>query len=183
MSTHERTATLPARPTSRLTTLVLALGLAASPAVALGFARFAYGLLLPGMRADLSWTYTQAGLMNTANAGGYLAGALVAGGPIGLPLGLVASGLLFGGCFLAVPAAVTAVVHRSTPPARWTGAIGALTIGFAAGQCIGPLMAGFVSDRPGGLVLGLALSAAALAVGAALSLAHRERSVPSAATG
>ena len=74
MSTDETTATLPARPTSRLTTLVLALGLAASPAVALGFARFAYGLLLPGMRADLAWTYLQAGLMNTANAGGYLAG-------------------------------------------------------------------------------------------------------------
>jgi MFS family permease len=108
---------------------------------------------------------------------------LVAGGPIGLPLGLVASGLLFGGCFLAVPAAVTGVVHRSTPPARWTGAIGALTIGFAAGQCVGPLMAGFVSDRPRGLVLGLALSAGALAVGAALSLAHRERGAPSAGTG
>lgn len=411
MARDERTAsaglTIPAASTGGPATLVVALGLAASPAVALGFARFAYGLLLPAMRADLSWTYLQAGLMNTANAGGYLAGALVAApiasrlgmrrayaagivgtavpllltaatsdfatllalrllsgaagalcfvagfvlaarlasqgtvrapvilglytagaglgivisglvfqldhgswragwlalgaaslavaplgvlaarrvrdpgaqqagargrplqglwvvlaafvlfglgyigfvtfgvaflrvrgsselavtgfwillglsslggnllwaaildrlpaglglslvlgvltlgalvplvaaGPIGLPLGLVASALLFGGCFLAVPAAVTGVVHRSAPPARWTAAIGALTIGFAAGQVLGPLAAGFVSDRPGGLVLGLALSAAALALGAVLSLAHRERRVASAATG
>jgi len=54
-----------------------ALGLALGPAVALGLARFAYGLLLPSMRADLSWSFAQAGAMNTANAVGYLAGALI----------------------------------------------------------------------------------------------------------
>jgi predicted MFS family arabinose efflux permease len=100
---------------------------------------------------------------------------LVAAGPIGLPLGLVVSALLFGGCFLAFPAAVTGVVRRTAPAARWTAAIGSVTIGFAAGQCAGPLLAGFVSDRPGGLVLGLALSAGSLAVGAVLSLAHHDR--------
>ncbi len=55
-----------------------ALGLALGPAVALGLARFAYGLLLPGMRDDLGWSYSQAGTINTANALGYLAGALIA---------------------------------------------------------------------------------------------------------
>ena len=55
-----------------------ALGLALGPVVALGLARFAYSLLLPAMRTDLSWSYGQAGTMNTANAVGYLAGALVA---------------------------------------------------------------------------------------------------------
>ena len=45
------------------------------PAVALGLARFAYALLLPAMRADLSWSFADAGAMNTANAVGYLAGA------------------------------------------------------------------------------------------------------------
>ena len=55
-----------------------AIGLALGPAVALGFARFAYALLLPGMRADLSWSFAQAGTMNTANAVGYLVGALLA---------------------------------------------------------------------------------------------------------
>ena len=56
----------------------LALGLSLGAAVALGITRFAYGLLLPPMRADLGWSYTLAGAMNTANALGYLAGALSA---------------------------------------------------------------------------------------------------------
>lgn len=54
-----------------------ALGLALAAAVSLGMSRFAYALLLPGMRADLGWSYFTAGAMNTANAAGYLAGALV----------------------------------------------------------------------------------------------------------
>lgn len=46
-------------------------------AVSLGITRFAYALLLPPMRADLGWSYALAGGMNTANAVGYLVGALV----------------------------------------------------------------------------------------------------------
>jgi predicted MFS family arabinose efflux permease len=41
-------------------------------------ARFSYALLLPPMRADLGWSYLTAGAMNTVNAAGYLAGALMA---------------------------------------------------------------------------------------------------------
>ncbi len=59
----------------RLFSLALALSLGA--AVSLGVTRFAYGLLLPPMRADLQWSYTLAGAMNTANALGYFLGALV----------------------------------------------------------------------------------------------------------
>nr|WP_236572572.1 YbfB/YjiJ family MFS transporter [Burkholderia sp. 8Y] len=44
-------------------------------AIALGFARFAYALLLPPMKLDLGWNFAQAGAMNTANALGYLLGA------------------------------------------------------------------------------------------------------------
>jgi predicted MFS family arabinose efflux permease len=51
---------------------VLSLG----SAVSLGLARFAYALLLPPMRSDLGWSYLLAGAMNTANAAGYLVGAL-----------------------------------------------------------------------------------------------------------
>jgi predicted MFS family arabinose efflux permease len=58
--------------------IVTALGLSIGAAVALGFSRFAYGLLLPPMRADLGWTYVEAGAMNTANGAGYIVGALVA---------------------------------------------------------------------------------------------------------
>lgn len=55
-----------------------AAGLALGVAVSNGLARFAYALILPAMRADLSWSYTQAGALNTANAIGYLIGALFA---------------------------------------------------------------------------------------------------------
>lgn len=56
--------------------LRLALALSLGAAVSLGITRFAYGLLLPPMRDDLGWSYTLAGAMNTANAVGYLLGAL-----------------------------------------------------------------------------------------------------------
>jgi predicted MFS family arabinose efflux permease len=54
-----------------------AVRLALGTASALGFARFAYGLLLPAMRDDLRWSFTDAGTMSTANGLGYLVGALV----------------------------------------------------------------------------------------------------------
>jgi predicted MFS family arabinose efflux permease len=58
-------------------TLRATLCLALAAAVSLGTARFAYALLLPPMRADLGWSYFTAGAMNTVNAAGYLAGALL----------------------------------------------------------------------------------------------------------
>ncbi|ACC72055.1 YbfB/YjiJ family MFS transporter [Paraburkholderia phymatum] len=45
-------------------------------AIALGLARFSYALLLPPMKIDLGWSFAQSGAMNTANALGYLLGAL-----------------------------------------------------------------------------------------------------------
>lgn len=53
------------------------LGLALRMCITNGFARFAYGLLLPAMKAELGWSYAQAGWLNTANALGYLAGAVL----------------------------------------------------------------------------------------------------------
>jgi predicted MFS family arabinose efflux permease len=55
---------------------LLAFALSLGAAVSLGITRFSYGLLLPPMRADLGWSYTLAGAMNTFNALGYLLGAL-----------------------------------------------------------------------------------------------------------
>jgi predicted MFS family arabinose efflux permease len=52
--------------------------LSLGPAVSNSFARFAYALMLPAMRADLGLNYSQAGALNTANAIGYLGGALFA---------------------------------------------------------------------------------------------------------
>ncbi|MEZ5661018.1 MAG: YbfB/YjiJ family MFS transporter [Burkholderiaceae bacterium] len=85
----------------------LVAGLALGTVVSNGFARFAYGLVLPAMRADLQWTYTQAGWINTANAIGYLLGGAARPGAdpalgaerlfvarhAGLTLSLLASGL------------------------------------------------------------------------------------------
>lgn len=56
--------------------VTLAIVLSLGAAISLGVTRFSYGLLLPPMRADLGWSYTLAGAMNTINALGYLLGAL-----------------------------------------------------------------------------------------------------------
>jgi predicted MFS family arabinose efflux permease len=63
-------------PTAHPARLILILSLA--PTVGLGIGRFAYSLVLPDMRDALGWSYSGAGFMNTINAAGYLAGALVA---------------------------------------------------------------------------------------------------------
>ena len=76
----------------------LALALSIGAAVSLGVTRFAYGLLLPPMRADLGWSYALAGGMNTANALGYLLGALATPWLMGR---FGASRLLLGGALLA----------------------------------------------------------------------------------
>jgi predicted MFS family arabinose efflux permease len=76
----------PAHRQPELTPLWVIVGLAMGPAVGIGLARFAYALLLPPMRADLGWSFAQAGAMNTANAAGYLIGALAAA-PLGALMG------------------------------------------------------------------------------------------------
>ncbi len=53
-----------------------AIALALGAAIALGISRFSYTLFLPLMREDLHWSYFISGNMNTANAIGYLVGAL-----------------------------------------------------------------------------------------------------------
>ncbi|MHB1198516.1 MAG: YbfB/YjiJ family MFS transporter [Polaromonas sp.] len=53
-----------------------AFGLGLGVAVGNGFARFSYALLLPAMREDLRWSYAEAGWLNTANALGYVVGAV-----------------------------------------------------------------------------------------------------------
>ncbi len=64
-------------PSSKTSEWLIACGLSLGPAVSNGLARFSYGLVLPAMRQDLSWSYAEAGWINTANAIGYLLGALL----------------------------------------------------------------------------------------------------------
>jgi len=65
---------VPARELRRAYALAFLLSLGVT--VANSFARMAYALVLPSMRDDLAWNYTQAGWLNTANAIGYLIGAV-----------------------------------------------------------------------------------------------------------
>ncbi len=86
-----------------------ALALALAAAVSLGLSRFSYALLLPPMRSDLAWSYTTAGAMNTVNAAGYLAGALLA--PRWLARHDARRIMLIGGAVAALLLALHAVVR------------------------------------------------------------------------
>ncbi|MFP5324134.1 MAG: YbfB/YjiJ family MFS transporter [Gammaproteobacteria bacterium] len=101
MSTRPAHLSPPDDETGHTPWVSLALALSLGAAVSLGITRFAYGLLLPPMREDLGWSYTLAGGMNTANALGYLLGALATpvlmrrGSPSGVLLAGVASAFVF----------------------------------------------------------------------------------------
>lgn len=55
---------------------LIALCLSLGVTISNSFARFAYALVLPAMRGELHWNYVQSGWLNTANAIGYLIGAI-----------------------------------------------------------------------------------------------------------
>ncbi len=85
----------------------------------------------------------------------------------------IASAVLFGSSVVALVAAVIAVARRSLEPSHWAPAFTWLTVGVAAGQCLGPVLAGLLADRPAGLEAGLYLSAGVLAIGSVVALTQR----------
>lgn len=85
----------------------------------------------------------------------------------------IASAMVFGSSVVALVASVMAVARRSLTPAHWAQAFTWLTVGVAAGQCLGPVLAGLLADRPAGLRAGLYLSAGVLAVGSMVALTQR----------
>ena len=98
-------SSLPLSPKASASQLVwLALALSMGAALSLGVTRFAYGLLLPSMRADLGWSYTLAGAMNTVNALGYLLGALATPGLLRRfgPTRLLLAGALLASLFMGL---------------------------------------------------------------------------------
>ncbi len=138
----------------------------------------AFYLLLGAAVIASSWIW--AGLLQRWRGGGVLAllnGLLAAATLLPvlspLPVAAFASGLLFGGVFLQVVAATTALVRHNLPADAWPAGITAFTIIFAAGQIVGPTLVGIVADGPGGLLRGLALSAGVLALGAVLATQQR----------
>ncbi|WP_169807847.1 YbfB/YjiJ family MFS transporter [Actinomadura hibisca] len=89
------------------------------------------------------WPRTRALATALAVLGGGSALALVAPAP---PV-ILLSALVYGATFMAVPAAVTALVKNRTAPADWTATLAAFTTVFAAGQTAGPWIAGVVADH------------------------------------
>ena len=138
---------------NRMETLWLAVALSLGSAIALGLARFAYALLLPAMKLDLGWSFAQAGAMNTANALGYLLGALAFPR---LSRGASTAALFVAGCIAtALLMAVSGMLvdtHALLTLRVMTGVSSALI--FVSG---GVLAARLASSRPrdAGLVLGL----------------------------
>jgi predicted MFS family arabinose efflux permease len=79
-------------------------------------------------------------------------------------LAVPASAVGYGATFLAVPAAITALIRSATPPSQWTSTIATFTVIFAVGQICGPILAGAIADHYGTaatLVWAAALCAAA----------------------
>ncbi|MFL9961907.1 YbfB/YjiJ family MFS transporter [Paraburkholderia sediminicola] len=143
----------PTEAAQRLPTLTLAAALSLGSAIALGLARFAYALLLPSMKLDLGWSFAQAGAMNTANALGYLLGALAFPR---LARRWSAGALFGGGC------AATALLMAGSGLLADTDSLLALRVITGASSAAifiggGVLAARLASARPheAGLVLGL----------------------------
>lgn len=130
-----------------------ALALALAAAVSLGLSRFSYALLLPPMRADLDWSYFVAGAMNTLNAAGYLAGALMM--PAVLRRVDARTALLAGGVAAALLLAAHGAVRSDAALAllrMLTGAASAAS--FVGGGVLAARLAGQAGARAG-FVLGL----------------------------
>lgn len=141
-------------------------------------ARTAFYVLLGCGVVASSWLW--AGLLQKARAGGALAllNALLALATLAPvlsahPAVVFGSGALFGAVFLSLVASTTALVRHNLHPEGWPAGIAAFTIVFAAGQIVGPALVGWLADGAGGLARGFVLSAAFLALGAALALGQR----------
>ncbi|RIH88938.1 Purine efflux pump PbuE [Calidithermus terrae] len=90
----------------------------------------------------------------------------------GLPV-MLFSGLLFGGSFLGVVTAITALVRQRLPGEQWGYGIAVATVVFAAGQSLGPWLSGLLTDVSGRLEAGFIASVAVLLAGAAVARVQR----------
>lgn len=88
------------------------------------------------------------------------------------PLTMV-SAIVYGATFMAVPAAVTALIKANTEPADWTPTLAAFTTLFAAGQTAGPWLAGIIADHTS--TTATLVWAPALCTAAALTTARGQR--------
>jgi predicted MFS family arabinose efflux permease len=130
--------------------------LALGTASALGLARFAYGLLLPAMSADLHWSLAEAGAMSTANGLGYLVGALVtaavvrrSGTTAAFRWGMVVTAMSLGATALSGDFAVLLVTRAAAGVA---GAVVFITGGVIASHLAGPAITVYFAGTGLGIV-------------------------------
>ncbi|WP_186316019.1 YbfB/YjiJ family MFS transporter [Catellatospora sichuanensis] len=90
------------------------------------------------------------------------------------PFAALLSAVVFGASFMAGPTAATLMARRMLPAEGWAAGIALLTVAFSAGQAIGPVLSGLLSDGPGGVARGLWLSVALLGIAALVALWQRE---------
>ena len=94
------------------------------------------------------------------------------------PAVMLLSAALFGLAIFSAPSSVSSFIKRALPKPAWGSSMASFTVVFAAGQVVGPLATGWLADRWGSLMPGLAGSAALLALGALLALLQRDLRVP-----
>jgi predicted MFS family arabinose efflux permease len=87
---------------------------------------------------------------------------------------LAVSAALFGGAFLAVSAAATALIRQRRPQPEWSRTLAGFTAAFGAGQVAGPVLTGQVADHVG-LRGGLAAAATLLAMATAAAWLQHTR--------
>ncbi|MEH6493514.1 MFS transporter [Halopseudomonas sp.] len=127
--------------------------------VVIGFARLAYGVILPAMRSDLGLSYQQAGLLSTVAALSYVCFVL-AGGLAAARWGAKAS-ILFGMLMVVVGfAGLTMAVHF------WLLAVLMALLGIGAAFAFSPMIALLAAWFPDhrGLVIGCMSSGVGLSV-------------------
>ncbi|HEY1327573.1 MAG TPA: YbfB/YjiJ family MFS transporter [Casimicrobiaceae bacterium] len=88
---------------------------------------------------------------------------------------MLLSATLFGGAMFTIPTAATDLVKASLPRAAWGSAVAVLTVAFAVGQTIGPVLTGWLADRTHSLGAGLALSVVLLLAAGGVALAQPDR--------
>ncbi len=195
----------------RVSDRTLALALTLIPFSSIGLARFAFGLVLPAMRDDLGWSYLDGGVATTANAAGYLGGAIfgaaaarrfgdrtmIVWGTAGMAATLFATAItgaflpilvfrfgagLFGGlAFVAGGTMATQLSKTTVPPALVWFPGGAGLAIFVTALGLPPIEEAVGGWRSGWLVLG-AIALAATVVLFLVVPAHRSDHVPQSAT-
>ncbi|GAB3252289.1 MFS transporter [Chitinimonas naiadis] len=142
--------------------LLIAFFLSLGPALSLGLARFAYALLLPAMRADLQLSFASAGALNTANAAGYLIGAVAS---VGWASRLGARSVFLWGCALTVASLALCGLTRSYPlllVLRLAAGVSSAMV-FSIGGLLASKLASQHAERAG-LVLGYYYSGTGLGI-------------------